>query len=97
MNSGTCALAPIADWCSEDALVVRPHLGVEIRLLPPGGAAFLATLAAGLPIGAAAAAALADSADFDLTGNLAALIGWGLVRDLGDRAGMAAAVVIRGP
>lgn len=89
MNSGERALKPIVDWCSEDALVVRPHLDVEIRLLPPGGAAFLHALAAGLPIGAAAAAALADNADFDLTRNLAGLIGSGLVRDLVDRAGMA--------
>ena len=38
--------------------------------------------AAGRPLGAAAEAALADDPDFDLTGNLAGLIGSGLVRDI---------------
>src|SRR5271156_5443446 len=41
MNSGEQELAPIENWRGEDALVVRPHLDVEIHLLPPGGAAFL--------------------------------------------------------
>jgi hypothetical protein len=82
MNSGERPLAPIADWRGEDALVVRPGLEVEIRALPPGGAAFLLALAAGRPLGAAAEAALAEDADFDLTVNLAGLIGSGLVRDI---------------
>jgi hypothetical protein len=55
---------------------------VEVRALPPGGAAFLLALAAGRPLGEAAEAALADDPDFDLTGNLAGLIGSGLARDI---------------
>jgi hypothetical protein len=82
MNSGEQALAPIDHWVGEDALVARPGLDVEVRALPPGGAAFLDALAAGSPLGEAAAAALADDPAFDLTGNLAGLIGSGLVRDL---------------
>ncbi len=82
MNSGEQELAPIDNWHGEDALVVRPHLDVEVRLLPPGGAAFLLALAGGRPLGAAAEAALADHPQFDLTRNLAGLIGWGLVRDI---------------
>ena len=82
MNSGEQELAPIEKWRSEDALVCRPHLDVEIRALPPGGAAFLLALAAGRPLGEAAEAALADDPDFDLTGNLAGLIGSGLARDI---------------
>ena len=82
MNSGERELAPIENWHGEDALVVRPYLDVEVRLLPPGGAAFLLALDGGLPLGEAAEAALADRSDFDLTRNLAGLIGWGLVRDL---------------
>ena len=66
----------------EDALVVRPHLDVEVRLLPPGGAAFLLALADGRPIGEAAAAGLADHAEFDLARNLAGLIGANLVRHI---------------
>jgi len=52
MNSGALTLAPIEDWRGEDALVARPHLEVEVRLLLPGGAAFLHALAAGRPLGA---------------------------------------------
>jgi hypothetical protein len=80
MNSGTQDLAPIEAWSAEDALIVRPYLDVEVRLLPPGGAAFLRALAEGRSLGEAAGAALADHPDFDLTSNLAGLIGWGLVR-----------------
>jgi hypothetical protein len=82
MNSGEQPLVPIDDWRGEDALVCRPCLEVEVRRLPPGGAAFLLALAAGLRLGEAAAAALSDDRDFDLTGNLAGLIGSGLVRGI---------------
>ena len=82
MNSGEQALAPIEDWRAEDALIARPHFDVQVRTLPPGGAAFLLALAAGQSFGEAAAAALADHPDFDLTCNLAGLIGSGLARDI---------------
>jgi hypothetical protein len=82
MNSGERKLAPIENWRGEDALVIRPHLDVEIRALPPGGAAFLRALAEGQPLGKAAEAAVAACPAFDLTANLAGLIGWGLVGDL---------------
>ncbi len=82
MNSGEEELAPIENWRGEDALVSRPYLEVQIRALPPGGAAFLLALAAGRPLGQAAEAATADDPNFDLTGNLAGLIGSGLVRDI---------------
>jgi Putative DNA-binding domain len=78
MNSGAQKLKPIEAWNAEDALIVRPYLDVEVRLLPPGCAAFLHALAEGRSVGAAADAALVDNAAFDLTGSLAALIGWGL-------------------
>jgi hypothetical protein len=80
MNSGERELGPIEDWQAEDALVVRPHLEVEVRSLPPGGAAFLGALAEGLPLSGAVDAGLADHADFDLAGNLAGLIGSGVGR-----------------
>ena len=79
MNSGELELLPIEIGHGEDALVVRPHLDVEVRALPAGGAAFLQALAGGLPLRDAIAAALADHAGFDLTGNLAGLIGSGVV------------------
>jgi hypothetical protein len=82
MNTGEQKLASIEgeDWCGEDALIIRPYLDVEVRLLPPGGAAFLLALATARPLGEAAAAAMADYPEFDLPRNLAELIGSGLVR-----------------
>jgi putative DNA-binding protein len=82
MNSGEQELAPIEDWCGEDALIARPYLEVDVRALPPGGAAFLTALAAGRRLREAAEAALADDPNFGLTGNIAGLIGSGLVREL---------------
>ena len=82
MNAGERAPAPIETWNAEDALIVRPHLDVEVRLLPPGGAAFLRALAEGRSLGEAAGAARADHRQFNLTGNLAGLIGWGLIRQV---------------
>jgi len=78
MNSAAQKLEPIEVWNAEDALIVRPYLDVEVRLLPAGGAAFFHALAEGRSLGTAADAALADDAAFDLTGTLAALIGWGI-------------------
>jgi hypothetical protein len=82
MNSGEQELAPIENWRGEDALVVRPYLDVEVRALPPGGATFLLALAVGRPLDEATGAAFADDPNFDLTGNLAGLIGSGVVRDI---------------
>lgn len=73
MNSGNMELAPIANWCGEDALVVRPGMEVEVRRLQPGATAFLQSLAAGNLLGAAAASAIAANSSFDLVANLAAL------------------------
>lgn len=80
MNSGELELRQIETGHGEDALVVRPYMDVEVRALPPGGAAFLQSLADGLPLRDAIGAALADHAGFDLTGSLAGLIGSGVVR-----------------
>ncbi len=58
----------------EDALVTRPGLEVVVRRLPPGGADFLGRLAAGDQLGAAAAAALAESPAFDLSAGIAGML-----------------------
>lgn len=86
MNSGVLELAPIDDWRGEDALVARPRLEVEIRALPPGGAAFLLALAGDAPLGLAAAQTLLEHGDFDLTSNLAGLIGAGLACGIDGKA-----------
>lgn len=74
MNSGEAEPAPLTAWPAEDALVVRPHMLVEVHRLPPGGAVFLQALADGLTLGCAVEAALGDAPAFDLSQNLAGLI-----------------------
>jgi hypothetical protein len=79
MNAGEQEVGPVDHIAAEDALVLRPHLDVAVHQLPHGGAAFLAALAGGLTLGEAAECAAADDTRFDLTGNLAGLIGSGTV------------------
>jgi hypothetical protein len=74
MNAGEVGPAEITDWIAEDALVARRDLDVVVRALPPGGAVFLTALADGHPLPAAAAAANAAHAGFDLVINLAGLV-----------------------
>lgn len=82
MNAGEEEPASIEDCEPEDAVVLRPHLDVEVRRLPAGGAAFLLALASGASLGDAAASAAADHAEFDLAANLAGLIGASLATGL---------------
>ena len=58
----------------EDALLTRPALEVEVRLLPPGGAIFLSRLITGEALGAAASAAFSESPSFDLPANIRGLL-----------------------
>jgi hypothetical protein len=75
MNAGEIELGPVDPAAAEDALVLRPRLDVAVRALPPGGAAFLLALADGATLAEAAANAASDDARFDLTANLAGLVG----------------------
>jgi hypothetical protein len=61
----------------EDALVMRPNAEVEVRSIPPGGSEFLTSLAGGKTLGSATKSALRAAPNFDLSANLAALIGAG--------------------
>jgi len=79
MNAGELPLDAIEDWRGEDALIARPALDVQVRRLPPGGAVFLLSLFSGAPLAAAAAAALDESWEFDLSANLAGVISSGAV------------------
>lgn len=63
---------------AEDTLVTRPALDVMVRSLPPGGATLLAALINGRPLGAAVAAAAADSDAFDLPANLSGIVDAGV-------------------
>jgi len=58
----------------QDTLITRPGMDVEVRRLPPGGAAFLLSLLGGDTLGVAASEATEASSAFDLAGNLAGLL-----------------------
>jgi len=66
----------------EDVAVLRPMLSVDVRVLPAGGHAFLAALAGGACLGAAAETAAAAAVDFDLAAHLQGLFSLGAVAAL---------------
>ena len=47
MNVSDVPTTPVDFSVAEDALIVRPGAEVEVRIVPPGGAAFVTALAAG--------------------------------------------------
>ncbi len=64
----------ISERAGEDALITRPHLEVFVRILPPGGAAFLMALRSGQPLADAAAHAFDAEPQFDLAANIAGML-----------------------
>ncbi len=73
---------------AEDALTVRPGLDVDTRILPPGGAAFLASLMEDQTLGEAAARGAESDADFDLSAHLAGLFETGIfIEAINSRSG----------
>jgi hypothetical protein len=82
-NRRDAPVGPIRTVEPEDALVTRPGLDVLVRRLPAGGAAFLAALSNGEPLGEAAAAALAETSSFDLAANIAGMLAAGAFTSLG--------------
>jgi hypothetical protein len=74
LNAGERPVEPVADWRGQDALVVRPHMIVEVVPLPPAGAPFFGHLAQGRALAEAASTAMAADAAFDLSANLAILL-----------------------
>ncbi len=77
MNVTDGPITPVDFSVGEDALIVRPDVEVEVRVVPPGGVAFVTALLAGETLGTAAEAGQSADARFDLAGNLAGLIGAG--------------------
>lgn len=63
----------VLDDRAEDILILRPREEVEVRSLPPGGAAFIEALGQGADLAASAGAAAADGGD--LAGLLTGLLG----------------------
>lgn len=66
----------------EDVAMLRPALAVEVRVLPPGGFAFIAALAGGATLGDAAEATLAAAPECDLAAHLHGLFDLGAVTAL---------------
>lgn len=90
MNVGDGVPRPVdLEAGGEDALIVRPEAEVEARSMPPGGAEFVAALAAGLSVAEALKAALTADPRFDLSGNLAGLIEAGVFVSYGFGEGTA--------
>jgi hypothetical protein len=87
MNRIDGPITPLRSSTAEDALITRPDMEVAIRLLPPGGAAFLKSLIDGGTLGAAAAAAFSETPSFDLQANIAGMIEAGVFTTIhsGDR------------
>ncbi|WDR06947.1 DNA-binding domain-containing protein [Devosia rhodophyticola] len=81
-NRGDAPISQIDASAPEDALVTRPGLEVMVRRLPPGGADFVLHLSAGEPLGAAAAAVLAEYPTFDLSANIAGMIDAGVFNEI---------------
>lgn len=79
MNVGDGVPSPVdLESGGEDALIVRPNGNVDVRLLPPGGASFLGSLAQGTTLMMATEVALSESVSFELSSDLAALIAAGV-------------------
>ncbi|MBB2926366.1 HvfC/BufC N-terminal domain-containing protein [Paraburkholderia silvatlantica] len=78
MNRADAPITALRSSDAEDALVTRPDGDVIVSRLPAGGAAFLAALIEGVPLGAAAQAAFEETDAFDLSANLVAMIASGV-------------------
>ena len=78
MNRGTDPVTPIRSCAAENALVTRPDMEVEVRLLSSGDATFVTSLIAGETLGAAATAALAETPSFDLSTSIAGMVAAGV-------------------
>lgn len=78
-SSGVEAAPEVELSRAETALVHRPILDVQTRLLAPGSAAFLSTLADGHPLGPAAEAANQADPAFDLASELSGVFSIGAI------------------
>lgn len=81
-HQGEQEIAAVQPLVPEDALVVRSAMEVHVVLLRAGAAALVQGLQDGLPLGQAAAQALAPAPDFDLSQSLALLLRLGAITTL---------------
>ena len=82
MNRADGPVTAIKSSTAEDALVTRPDVDVEVRLLPPGNATFLSSLIGGEPLAVAASTALGETPSFDLSASIAGMIEAGVFSSL---------------
>ena len=82
MNRADGAVTSLKSSAAEDALVTRPDMEVDVRLLPPGNATFLASLIDGATLAEAASKALAETSSFDLSASIAGMIEAGVFTTL---------------
>ena len=74
MNRSTAPVTPLRSDAAENALVTRPDMAVDVRLLSSGDAIFLTSLIGGETLGAAATAALTETPSFDLSTSIAGMV-----------------------
>jgi len=74
MNRREGPVSSMKSSAAEDALITRPEQEVIVSRLPAGGAVFLSSLLQGLSLGVSASKAFEQAPEFDLSGNLAAMI-----------------------
>jgi hypothetical protein len=79
MNQPGGTPAPLDLEVAEDAMLARPGAEVEIRAMPPGAFEFVNALAGGECLAGAAKAALRADVQFDLAGNIEALVAIGAI------------------
>jgi len=82
MNRADGPVTALKSSTAEDALVTRPDVDVEVRLLPPGNATFLLSLINGEPLVIAASTALDENPSFDLSAGIAGMIEAGVFTSL---------------
>jgi hypothetical protein len=86
MNRADGPATSLKSSAAEDALITRPDMEVDVRLLSPGNATFLTRLVNGATLAEAASIALDETSTFDLTASIAGMIEAGIFTtlELGD-------------
>jgi hypothetical protein len=82
MNRSDGPVSSLKSSAAEDALVARPDMDVEVRLLPQGNATFLSSLFEGETLAEAASKALEETSSFDLSAGIAGMIEAGVFTTL---------------
>jgi hypothetical protein len=82
MNRVDSPVTSLKSSAAEDALVTRPDMDVEVRLLPPGNATFLSSLIDGETLAKAVSKAFDEAPSFDLSDSIAGMIEAGVFSTL---------------